>query len=564
MTQKEALQVLKMGKNVFLTGPAGSGKTHVLNQYISFLKEHGVEAAVTASTGVAATHLKGVTIHSWSGIGIKDNLTEYDIDNLEQKAYLWKRFEKTHVLIIDEVSMLSANTLDAVDRVARLFKRSDEPFGGMQVIFSGDFFQLPPIEKYQPQPVVEQTIFFDDDTVSSVPFAFKSRAWKACDLHTCYLSEQFRQEDNALMSILGEIRDGELSQQSLELLKSRIIAEDSEEITKLYTHNVNVDSFNQKKLHVLSETEKVYLMSGVGKPNLIDALKRGCLVPERLVVKKGALVMFVKNNPIAGYINGTVGEVVDFEGGYPVVVTKNGERHVASPQTWSIEEGDKVLASIEQVPLKLAWAVTIHKSQGMTLDKAVIDLSQAFVAGQGYVALSRIKTLDGLFLRGFNAMAVTVHGEVLNVDRELRTHSEDLYTHLQSIPEEEIEAVHQSFFDRIGAKKHKVINDVGEKLTTYEITHKMIKEKKTLEEIMLERSLKIGTIISHIETLLEEKVITTKDIAYLMPKTEAFQTMLEEVKEASSKLEEFKLTPVFRALGGQYSFDDIRFARIFL
>ena len=245
MTQKDALTVLKMGKNVFLTGPAGSGKTHVLNEYITFLREHGVEVAVTASTGVAATHLKGVTIHSWSGIGIKDTLTDYDIDNLEQKAYLWKRFEKTQVLIIDEVSMLSSRTLDAIDRVSKLFKQNELPFGGMQIIFSGDFFQLPPVEKRQVQ--TEQTIFFDDDTVSQVPFAFKSQAWKACDLHTCYLSEQFRQEDNVLVTILSEIREGELSQKSLEVLRSRMNIEIPGEITKLYTHNVNVDSFNQKR-----------------------------------------------------------------------------------------------------------------------------------------------------------------------------------------------------------------------------------------------------------------------------------------------------------------------------
>jgi ATP-dependent exoDNAse (exonuclease V) alpha subunit len=562
MTQKEALQVLKMGKNVFLTGPAGSGKTHILNEYIQFLKQHGVEVAVTASTGIAATHLKGVTIHSWTGIGIKNFLTDYDLDNLEQKAYLWKRFEKTKVLIIDEISMLSSSTLDCIDRVAKVFKRNEEPFGGLQIIFSGDFFQLPPIEK---RPVFnEQTIFMDEEENSRIPFAFKSKAWKECDLHTCYLSEQFRQEDNDLVNVLSEIRDGELSEKSLEILNKRIVKEDNPEITKLYTHNINVDTFNLKKLQSLKTESKDYLMNGKGKPNLLDALKRGCSVQEKMVLKLGALVMFVKNNPVAGYVNGTVGEIVAFEEGYPVVETKSGERFVASPQTWAIEEGDKILAEVSQVPLKLAWAVTIHKSQGMTLEKAVIDLSNSFVEGQGYVALSRVKTLDGLFLKGFNKMALAVHDEILNLDKELKDNSDKLCMYINGLDVDEFEVEHVEFFEKIGAKKHKVLNPVGEKLSTYEITHKMLKDKKTMEEMTEERGVKTGTILSHIEKLLEEKVISADDIEYLKPDTKRFKEMVKEVSKVVEKIGADKLSPIYAKLNGKYTFEEIKFAKIFV
>jgi ATP-dependent exoDNAse (exonuclease V) alpha subunit len=175
MKQKEALKIMKMGKNVFLTGPAGTGKTHILNKYIKFLRNHGVEVAVTASTGIAATHLKGVTIHSWSGIGIKDNLTDYDLELLEQKEYLWKRYEKTQVLVIDEISMLSASTLNCIDRVCKLFKRSELPFGGIQVIFSGDFFQLPPIEKKKLYE--ENTIFMDEEEITRSNFVNRTIAF---------------------------------------------------------------------------------------------------------------------------------------------------------------------------------------------------------------------------------------------------------------------------------------------------------------------------------------------------------------------------------------------------
>lgn len=563
VTQQQALDVLKMGKNVFLTGPAGSGKTHVLNEYITLLREHGVEVAVTASTGIAATHLKGMTIHSWSGLGIRDSLTEWDLDALEQKAYLHKRFEKTKVLVIDEVSMLSASVLDALDAIARRMKRSEEPFGGMQVIFSGDFFQLPPIEK-RPQLRDEQTIFFDDDTVSQVPFAFKSRAWQQCDVHTCYLAEQYRQGDDALLSILTEMRDGELSDQSIEQLTARIVSDEPADVTKLYTHNVNVDGFNGAKLKALQAEEYVYLMTASGKQNVIDALKRGALVPERLVVKKGALVMFVKNNPVAGYVNGTVGEVTGFEGGYPVVVSKTGERFVATPQSWSVEDDGKVLGEISQVPLKLAWAVTVHKSQGMTLDQAVIDLSNAFVAGQGYVALSRVRTLDGIFLKGFNPTSLVVHGEVREVDRRLREHSNALAAHLCDIGDEACIALHEAFFNRIGASKQKVKDDAGEKRSTFELTKELVLQETPLKKMVEIRGLTLGTVLSHLERLLEEGAITRDELAYLKPKTRTFMQMLEDVRDASRGLEEFKLTPVHRKLGGQYSFEDIRFAKLFL
>lgn len=565
MKQKEALKVLKMGNNVFLTGPAGSGKTHILNEYISFLKEHGVEVAVTASTGIAATHLKGITIHSWAGIGIKDYLTDYDLDNLEQKAYLWKRFENVKVLVIDEISILSSKTLDCVDKVLKTFKRNDLPFGGIQVIFSGDFFQLPPIEKKRIQD--ENIIYYDEEEISTTPFAFKAKSWQEADLKICYLSEQFRQEDNSLLEILDDIRKGTFSEKTKDVLQKRIIENDDETITKLYTHNINVDSFNLKKLEALDTEHKKYEMTSKGKDFIIDSLKRGSMVSENLIIKKKALVMFVKNNPLIGYVNGTVGEVIDFEDGFPVVETKDGKRFVATPQSWSIEDGSKILAEITQVPLKLAWAVTIHKSQGMTLDKAIIDLSKSFVEGQGYVALSRVRTLDGLFLKGFNQRSLQVHHEIKELDKELRDFSDTLYQQVKKMNELNYIEKHQDFFESINAKKFKVLNETGDKLNTYQITLKLIKDKKPLEEVINERGLKLATIVSHLEKLFEEGMLKKKDILYLKPKTDEFNEMLEEIKDQVSKMKkkkrEIKLSPIFKSLGGVYGFDDIRFALLF-
>ena len=147
MRQSEALQILKMGHNAFVTGAAGSGKTHLLNEYIRYLREQNVNIGITASTGIAATHMGGVTIHAWSGLGIKDTLSSHDIAKMEEKSYLWKRFENTNVLIVDEISMLHHFRLDLVNKIAQSFKKNIQPFGGMQVILCGDFFQLPPITR---------------------------------------------------------------------------------------------------------------------------------------------------------------------------------------------------------------------------------------------------------------------------------------------------------------------------------------------------------------------------------------------------------------------------------
>jgi len=560
--QKEALKVLKMGENVFLTGPAGSGKTYVLNEYIEFLKSRGVEVAVTASTGIAATHLKGVTIHSWSGIGIKDRLSPYDLEALEEKAYLWKRFEKTKVLVIDEISMLSASTLDCVDRVCKLFKRNELPFGGMQVVFSGDFFQLPPIQRTQSYS--DDGLFFDEPQESTTPFAFTSDAWKNSHLHVCYLSEQHRQEDSDLLSILDAIREGVWDEEYMRVLEERIVEHHDEEITMLYTHNVNVDAFNGKKLNSIDTPLREYVMSTSGKAPLIETLKRGCLVPENLIIKEGAFVMFVKNNPSVGYVNGTTGVVIGYSNdGYPIVETKDGREYVATPQSWSIEEGSKVLAEISQVPLKLAWAVTIHKSQGMTLDRAVIDLSSSFVEGQGYVALSRVKTLDGLFLKGFNQMSLEVHQEVRHMDGELRSLSSLLSTELQDLVEDEFIQRHERFLESIGVEKGRVLKKSNHTLSTYDRTRLLLTQKMSLEDMVEEREVQKNTLLNHIETLLERGDITKEDILYLQPETDEFKEMIKKMRKEQEALDTGKLTPLFRALDEKYSFDDLRFGRLF-
>ena len=246
MTQEEALTVLKTGANVFLTGEPGSGKTYTINRYVSYLRSRGVEPAITASTGIAATHIGGFTIHSWSGIGIKPYLTEYDLEDIANKERLASRIMNSKVLIIDEISMLSGQTLSMIDAVCRAVRRVQQPFGGLQVVFVGDFFQLPPILKSAKAP---RTIFEDEERSS--PFAFHSHNWEEANPIVCYLSEQHRQEDSTFLDVLSAIRSGSVDRGHEIALQDRFLEESERaelSIPKLFTHNIDVDRMNEGEL----------------------------------------------------------------------------------------------------------------------------------------------------------------------------------------------------------------------------------------------------------------------------------------------------------------------------
>ncbi len=558
MTQQEALDILKLGHNVYLTGQAGSGKTYVLNQYIHYLRERDIEVGITASTGIAATHMNGVTIHSWCGIGIRDTLSDAEIDALEQKQYLWSRFKKTKVLIIDEVSMLHGDNLDLIDRVCRSFKRTNEPFGGMQVILCGDFFQLPPIVRGSDE----------------VRFVFHSESWRDMGLKICYLEEQFRQTDAVFTSILNKIRADEVDEEVIELLKTQQGKELSSSVrpTKLYTHNIDVDAVNEWHLKQIPGSPKTFTMQGRGNPHLVDMLKRSCLAYSELSLKPGAQVMFVKNNFDRGYVNGTLGVVTNFDtDGTPLVRVLSGKIIPAVAQNWAIEEDGKVKAEISQIPLRLAWAITVHKSQGMSLDAAEIDLSKSFVAGQGYVALSRVRTLAGLSLSGFNQTALQIDPNVFEYDKELRSESSRSRDYIAKIPKEEKIKRQTDFIMQSGGslepkkvesylKKEKL-----PKISTYEATRKLVDEEMTIKEIAKKRSMTEGTVLAHIEKLVEEGDIDPQfDLEYLMPDKKAFEKIKKVCEELLEKSGEIKLTPARELLRNTYSFDDIRLVRMFV
>ncbi len=552
MTQAEALTILKTGANVFLTGEPGAGKTYVLNQYIEYLKDYAISVAVTASTGIAATHIGGVTIHSWSGIGVKKKLSAQEIDILESKKYLWKRFETTKVLIIDEISMLSADQFDTLNDVCKAFKRNTKPFGGMQIVLVGDFFQLPPISRGEEEQ----------------KFAFESNAWKESKPLMCYLKEQWRQDDGSLLSMLKAIRRGDIDEGFPELEdRLNVEFEDIIRPTRLYTHNKDVDDINLQELDKLETELASYSMIGTGKADMVEKLKESCLSPEDLYLKPGSLVMCTKNNFEAGYVNGTLGEVVEIckETGYPIIVTNSGRTITIEPTTWSVEDGEKILAKIEQVPLRLAWAITVHKSQGMSLDAVELDLSRAFEYGQGYVALSRVRTLEGLKLLGFNPQALVVHPRVLRVDEIFQRQSDQMSQYLQTKTPEELEERNKQFIIASGGSLEKVEHKAGQEfVSTYEKTRQLLSSKTSVGDIAKERELTQETVISHIEKLLELHLISLDELTYLKPRTKKFKEILNTFQDYFDSTGETHLSPIKDRLDSSVSYFDIRLARLFL
>jgi hypothetical protein len=405
-------------------------------------------------------------------------------------------------------------------------------------------------------------------------FAFMSEAWKETQFQCCYLTEQFRQSDNQLNEILNEIRSGFVSDDSIDLLNQALINKSASSFpTKLYTHNFDVDKENRSQLAALFSETKLFTATSKGSDNLVEMLKKSVLTDEELKLKIGSKVMFIKNNYDKNYMNGTLGEVTGYsDNGFPLVKVTSGEVIEAEPEEWKIEdEKGKTLALFNQVPLRLAWAITVHKSQGMTLDAAEIDLRKTFEKGQGYVALSRLKTLESLVLLGFNETAIMVDELALRADARFRELSGMLDDNTNL---EELEKQFVPFIDRSGG-----ISDLNElkkikakekfkqsKKTTYQITAELIENGLDLNQIAEERGLSVDSIIGHLVKLSE----TQPEISLERFRPDPF--MLLEIKEAVDLLaqkgqinkQKIQLAPLYSHFKNKWSYGDIKLALLYI
>jgi hypothetical protein len=391
--------------NLFLTGRAGTGKTTFLHN----LAQNGLKRMViTAPTGVAAINAGGVTLHSFFQLPFGPFLPDQEVHgSTSQQNYRFSKEKKRIIqsldlLVIDEISMVRADILDAVDAVIRRFRRSDEPFGGVQLLMIGDLHQLPPVIKPDEWEILQKS--YDS------AYFFSSQALVRSELVTLELQHIYRQSDPAFIDLLNRVRDNDLDEQSVRMLNTRYFPDgppdnDHKAIT-LTTHNRNANQINESRLHSLPGKEFTY------QANITNDFPEHLYpVPQNLILKHGAQVMFVRNDPSPEklYYNGKIGHVCSISS-KEIKVSCPGQKQPISvePITWeniayqvnpeSKEIERKVIGTFEHYPLKPAWAITIHKSQGLTFDQAVIDAQAAFAHGQVYVALSRCKTLEGLFL----------------------------------------------------------------------------------------------------------------------------------------------------------------------
>lgn len=391
--QKSVYQAVLARKNVLVTGSAGTGKSTLLS---ALLKKFPFDLAITASTGIAAVNVQGRTIHSWAGIDHTKATIPEVIAEAKNRIPATLRVKAAKMLAVDEISMVDASLMEAMDAVFRAVRGVNEPFGGIQMIFFGDFLQLPPVNRES-------------------KFAFESPVWKKAEIETFRLTKVFRQEDEAFSAVLNEVRLGNITPEVGAFLNQRRGLKPSGKIKPVvvHSHNKDVDDENEKMLKKLKGEVRVWKARDHGEPNALKAIQKNCLAPETLNLKVGAQVMCLWNiAPEEGVANGSIGIVKEI-GEYPTVQFENGMTMEFKRQDYQMKEHGKVIAGRSQIPLRLAYSITAHKCQGMTLDAIEVFLDKCFAYGQAYVALSRCRTVDGLFISSMNPNKISADPRAL-------------------------------------------------------------------------------------------------------------------------------------------------------
>lgn len=396
---KRAFSLVEQGESLFITGKAGTGKTTLLDEIRK--KLHGKKVfAVLAPTGVAAENAKGYTIHSFLRLPLTPFLPKHKIDPLVKLSPETEKVIKSlDIIIIDEISMVRCDLLDEVDSVLRFYRRNDKPFGGIQLIMFGDLFQLSPVAtKKEETTLLEyyKTLYF-----------FGCYALQELNYRVIELTRVFRQDEKDFIELLNHIREAAVDVNDLDMLDKRVDTEYYPDIhsnvVTLMTHRRMTNARNAKLLEALDGDEKTYIGHYDGDWKSILPVRK------KLKLKIGARVMFQRNDNVTEwYKNGTLGWVAEMHDDYVIVVKDNGQRIYVEPATWEqleyhVDKQNKIIhtevtATYTQLPLKLAWAVSIHKGQGLTFDEVCIDAEHSFTFGQVYVALSRCRTLNGIHL----------------------------------------------------------------------------------------------------------------------------------------------------------------------
>lgn len=416
--QQIALDMFKESKNLLIIGEAGCGKSKLISEMKYHTnKETSKKIVVTATTGIASYNINGITINAFLGIGTGEQDIDIIVRKIQRKPPIRDRIRNVDILVIDEVSMMSAELFEKINAVCQTIRRSSAPFGGIQVVLTGDFFQMTPVFNRNVQLLGDQdTRLMFESKVFTKYFTKKN---------TVNLKKNFRQNDIAFLRILQKIRTGEYTEEDINVLKSRMVSKlklskDGSELkdaVHLVATNRQAQEINRMNLGMNNESSVKYLATytETGDPEITKELKKELQTQflqkgiNEIELKKNVRVMLLKNLSVEeGLVNGSIGTVTDFVSGFPVVKFDIGIERVITCVEWELDLSGSACKAT-QLPLMLCWAVTIHKIQGITLDKAVMDLGGCFCHHQVYTALSRVRTLDGLFLETFDPKKIIVN-----------------------------------------------------------------------------------------------------------------------------------------------------------
>lgn len=407
-TYLKILTLLKNGENVFLTGFAGTGKSYILNKLKEYFKK---KLTITSTTGIAAVNVKGQTLHSWAGVGLCRNTVYNTVEKIKKRPTQYRQIMNCKILAVDEISMLNIEAFEYINEVLREVRECNDPFGGIQVFFIGDFFQLPPVEK-------EGEIRH---------YCFDSPVWDKLGLKNVVLKKNYRQNEENFITALAHMRENCLEVEDIELLKTRCVENEDADILHIFSTNEEANKYNFAKFNMIDEPVKLfYAEDGVYRGSklvtegftesenyILEIFSKNCRAEKEIALKLGARVMLLVNMDFnKGLINGACGVIQGFNQDTISIKFDNGIVSNIPKHKFEYYYNERVVAERMQYPLKLAYGITIHKSQGMTLDRLVVDCARIFERGQSYVAMSRVKTLEGLYLKNFEPEKVLVDNRV--------------------------------------------------------------------------------------------------------------------------------------------------------
>ena len=412
--QTRALAQLKRGGNAFVTGAAGSGKSFLISR---FLRVHGDETfPVLASTGAAAILIGGRTFHSFFGLGIMQGGLEATVERAVKNKRLVRRLKKAQGVVVDEVSMLSGITLRAAERIAREARGKSSPWGGLQVVTVGDFAQLPPVSTYGTGDGAKDWAFLDE-------------VWAASEFSPAVLKTIFRTRDADFLAILNLVREGICNEPVARFLAAHTLAPGGVvegEATRLFPHRDTTERYNLERLAGIPGESRTFATEYFGEERHVETLKRNAPIPEQLTLKEGALVMIRFNDPQGRWVNGSLGHVRGFTEDFLKVELLKGTTAELERVSFNVLDAEgKEVAAARNFPVNLAYATTIHKAQGMTLDRVVVDLRKLWEPGQAYVALSRVKSADGLIVTGWTSSSIKTDPRVTAFNRSLWNNRQD-------------------------------------------------------------------------------------------------------------------------------------------